>query len=252
MFIANARGLRAFRWQPGRDLFAVLISCGLVVAGLGTATFLVGSEAWGGMAYFLVYGVITAAGFGVAFPVYWTVVIRRRPLSDLGITARGLWLSLALQVVFSVLQYAGTFAKRGFPAPDEFIPLLVLALAIGFFEALFWRGWVLLRLEDSFGTIPAILFGSLLYAVYHIGYGMPPGEMAFLFCIGVMYAVAFRLTKNIFTVWPVFQPMGQLFTLIKDGLGLPMLASLGFLEALILMFGIIWLGARYSKNYAGS
>jgi hypothetical protein len=54
-------------------------------------------------------------------------------------------------------------------------------------------------------------------------------------------AVAFRLTKNVFLLWPVFQPIGQLVTLIKDGLELPLLASLGFLEALMLMFVMVWL-----------
>jgi membrane protease YdiL (CAAX protease family) len=130
------------------------------------------------------------------------------------------------------------------------MPLLALALAIGFFEAIFWRGWVLLRLEEAFGVIPAILLDSLLYAAYHIGYGMPMSEMAFLFFIGVMYAVAFRLTKNIFILWPIFQPMGQLVTLIKDGLKLPLLASVGFLEVLIVMFVLIWLGSRYAKKHA--
>ena len=46
--------------------------------------------------------------------------------------------------------------------------------------------------------------------------------------------------------------MGQLVTLIKDGLNLPFLASVGFLEALIVMFVIIWLGARYAKKHANS
>jgi hypothetical protein len=77
---------------------------------------------------------------------------------------------------------------------------------------------------------------------------MPTSEMVFLFFIGVMYAVAFRITKNIFLIWPVFQPMGQLVTLIKDGLPLPLLASLGFMEALILMWVLVWLAARYAKK----
>jgi hypothetical protein len=121
MFVANAKRLLTFRWQPGRDLFAVLISWVLVVTALYTATFIVGPEVWGGMGYFLVYAVITATGFGVALPVYWTVVIRKRPLSDLGITARGLWLSLALQFIFSALQYAGTLAKSGLPSFEGFL-----------------------------------------------------------------------------------------------------------------------------------
>lgn len=41
----------------------------------------------------------------------------------------------------------------------------------------------MLRLEEAFGIIPAIVLGSASYAAYHIGYGMPTGEMVFLFFI---------------------------------------------------------------------
>ena len=74
--------------------------------------------------------------------------------------------------------------------------------------------------------------------------------MVFLFFIGLMYAIAFRLTKNIFILWPIFQPMGQLVTLVKDGLDLPLLASLGFFEALIGMLVLVWLAGRYAKKHA--
>lgn len=238
------------RWQPGRDLGAVFVSWVLVVGALYTATVLVGTEVWGGMAYFLLYGILAAGIFGVGIPLYWTVVVKKRPLSDLGITKRWLWLSLGLQLIFAVGQYAGTLAKSSLPDFESLVPLLALSLTIGFFEAVFWRGWVLLRLEESFGLIPAILLGSALYAAYHIGYGMPLNEMVFLFFIGMMYAVVFRLTKNIFILWPVFQPMGQLVTLIKDGLELPLLAGLGFAELLIGMFVLLWLAGRYLKKHS--
>lgn len=74
--------------------------------------------------------------------------------------------------------------------------------------------------------------------------------MIFLFFIGIMFAVVFRLTKNIFILWPIFQPMGQLVTLIKDGLNLPLLASLGFFEVLIIMLVLVWLAARYQKKHS--
>jgi membrane protease YdiL (CAAX protease family) len=248
MIAENRKQVFIFQWNPERDLAAVLVSWILVVAALYTATVVVGPVVWGGMGYFVLYAVLGAGIFGVGFPLYWTVVISKRPLADLGFTTRWLWLSLALQLGFAGLQYAGTFAKSGIPSFERFLPLVTLALAIGFFEAVFWRGWVLMRLEESFGVIPAILLGSVLYAAYHIGYGMPLSEMIFLFFIGVMYAVAFRLTKNIFILWPVFQPMGQLITLIKDGLELPLLASLGFVEVLIGMLVLVWLAGRYAKR----
>ena len=168
------------------------------------------------------------------------------------IETSGLGLSPVLQPVFAALQFMGTLAKAQLPSFEEFLPLSALVLCIGFFEAFFWRGWVLMRLEESFGMIPAILLGSALYAAYHIGYRMPSSEMIFLFFIGIMFAVAFRLTKKIFILYPVFQPMGQLVTLIEDGLKLPLLASLGFAEVLIVMFVLVWLGNRYAKKHNAS
>ena len=238
----------AVRWKPGKDLVVVVISWLLVVGSLYTATVIVGAEVWGGMAYFALYAIVGALLFGVGLPLYWMVIVQRRPLSDLGITSKFLGLSLVLQLVFAALQFMGTLAKAQLPPFEEFVPLIALALCIGFFEAFFWRGWVLLRLEESFGTLPAILLGSALYAAYHIGYGMPSSEMVFLFFIGVMFAVAFRLTRNIFILYPIFQPMGQLVTLIKDGLKLPLLASLGFIEVLFVMLVLVWLAGRYQRK----
>lgn len=237
------------RWKPSKDLIVVALSWLLVVSALYIATSIVGSDVWGGMAYFALYAVVGALLFGVGLPLYWIVVVQRRPLADLGLTTRWLGLSLILQLIFATLQYVGTLAKTQLPPFEKLMPLIALALCIGFFEAVFWRGWVLLRLEESFGTIPAILLGSALYAAYHIGYGMPASEMIFLFFIGILFAVAFRLTKNVFILWPIFQPMGQLITLIKDGLTLPLLSALGFFEVLIVMLVLVWLAGRYQKKH---
>ncbi len=251
MQIAIATTLKqifTLRWKPSRDLAVVAVSWVLVVAALYTATSIVGREVWGGMGYFFLYAVVGAGLFGVGIPLYWMTVVRGRPLADLGLTTRWLGRSLALQIVFAGLQFAGALAQTELPSFAELAPLVGLALAIGFFEAVFWRGWVLLRLEEAFGVIPAILLGSVLYAAYHIGYGMPTSEMFFLFFIGILYAVTFRLTKNILLLWPVFQPMGQLITLIRDRLALPPIAALGFIEALILMAVLVWLAARRQKK----
>jgi membrane protease YdiL (CAAX protease family) len=247
---STLRQVFTLRWKPGKDLAVVALSWILVVASLYTATVIVGDKVWGGMAYFTLYAIVGATLFGIGLPLYWMTVVQKRPLSDLGITTRGLGLSIVLQLIFSALQFSGTLAKTQMPSFATVLPLVALALCIGFFEAIFWRGWVLLRLEESFGMIPAILIGSALYAAYHIGYGMPSSEMFFLFFIGIMFAVIFRLTKNIFILWPLFQPMGQLITLIKDGLTLPVAASLGFIDALALMFVLIWFAAKYYKKHS--
>ncbi len=79
---------------------------------------------------------------------------------------------------------------------EQLLPLVALALTIGYFEALFWQ--------------------------------------------------------SIFILWPVFQPMGQLVTLINDGLTLPLLAALGFAEAFVLMLVLIYFAARYYRRHRGA
>jgi uncharacterized protein len=243
------RTIFTVRFNPGRDLLAVIVSWFLVTGALYTATFIVGSDAGGGMLYFLLYAIVTATLFGVGVPLYWTVVVRKRPLADLGITTKLLGVSLVIQVVLAGIQYYSALRDATFPSMGELLPLIALALAIGFFEALFWRGWVQLRLEEAFGLIPALILGSALYALYHIGYGMSFSEMRFLFFIGLMFAIVFRLTKNIFILWPLFQPMGQLITLMNENLPLPPIAALGFFEVLILMFVMVWFAGRYYKKH---
>ncbi len=181
--------------------------------------------------------------------LYWMVVVRNRPLADLGITSRLLGISLIVQVLLTGLLYFTGLNEATFPSLSELLPLIALTLTIGFFEALFWRGWVQLRLEEAFGLVPAILLGSALYALYHIGYGMTASEIVFLFFIGLMFAVVFRLTKNIFILWPLFQPMGQLITLLEENLPLPPIAALGFFEVLLLMLAMVWFASRYHKKH---
>lgn len=239
-----------FRWGWSRDLAAVGLSCVLVTGILFTATVIVGPGAGGGLPYFFLYALLAATLVGVGFPLYWTVIIRKRPLSDLGLTTRYLGLSLVLQLGLAGWQYTSGFNSLVLPAFEQFLPLIALALAIGFFEALFWRGWVFMRLNEAFGVLPAILVASLLYALYHIGYDMPFEEITFLFFIGMLFAVVFRLTKNIFILWPIFQPMGQIMTLVRDNLQLPLLASLGFIECLVVMLVLVALFGRiYRKRY---
>ncbi|MHB1415777.1 MAG: CPBP family intramembrane glutamic endopeptidase [Chloroflexota bacterium] len=248
--ISAPRQVLTVRWKPTKDLLVVALSWLLVVGALYTATVVVGTEALGGLAYFGLYAVLGATVIGIGVPLFWMTVVRHRPLTDLGITRRHLGKSLLLQVILSGLLYASALANASLPAFEQFVPLVALALAIGFFEAVFWRGWVLLRLEESFGFLPALVLGSVLYALYHVGYAMPTDEIAFLFFIGVLYAITFRLTNSVFILWPAFQPLGQLLTLVRDGLTLPFLSALGFAEVLVAMLVIVYLAGRYYRRWA--
>ena len=60
----------------------------------------------------MLYAVVTATLFGVGIPLYWTVVVRNRPLSDLGITTRLLGTSLLIQVILAGVQYFSALAMQ--------------------------------------------------------------------------------------------------------------------------------------------
>jgi membrane protease YdiL (CAAX protease family) len=241
---------RAFRlrWCPSPDVLMVIVSWLLISATLYLATDVVGSQIGGGLPYFGLLTFLTATLFGVGLPIYWVVIGRRRPLADLGLHTRWLGLSLVLQLVLATGLFRFAFGTIDLPDLARLLPLVVLSLALGFFEAIFWRGWVLLRLEESFGLIPALFLSALMYTSYQIGYGFSPMDIVLMFFLGLIYATAFRLTKSIFVLWPAFQPIGQLAILLRSGMQLPLISTLGFLEVLVVMFLLVWLASRFARK----
>lgn len=223
------------KFEPTKELLIVPALFLGVVGALSAATFLA-TSANGGL-YFILYAIVGAALLGVIAPAFWELVKNKGTVENLGITKKNLGITIALQLLLSFLLY-----YKQLPLLlegvvwEKFIPLVALALTIGFFEAVFWRGWMIQKLEKSLGTIAAVILGSGLYSVYHIGYGMKWDEMFFLFFIGLMFATVYALTRNIFVLWPLFQPIGQLLTITKDGgLNLPFIATVGFLEVFVVM-----------------
>jgi hypothetical protein len=67
---------------------------------------------------------------------------------------------LANLVVSGEVQFALTLWRYELPTPVEWVPLLVMSLVVGAFEAVFFRGFVQGRLEASFGAAPAVLAGE--------------------------------------------------------------------------------------------
>jgi hypothetical protein len=135
------------------------------------------------------------------------------------------------------------------PAPEDWVPLLVMSLTVGLFEAIFFRGFVQGRLQASLGTGPAVAGAAALYALYHVGYGMGAGELGFLFALGVVYAIAYRLVENILVLWPLLTPLGAWFNNLEAGdIDLPWASIIGFVDVLGLMALVIWLAYRHQRR----
>jgi hypothetical protein len=82
-----------------------------------------------------------------------------------------------------------------------------------------------------------------------VGYGMPLSEMAFLFGLGVVYAIAYRLVDNILVLWPLLTPVGAFFNNLEAGdIALPWAAIAGFADVLAVMAAVIWLAFRHQRR----
>jgi hypothetical protein len=194
-----------------------------------------------------------AAGllFGTVGPIVYTVWVRGRPLTSLGLGLHNLRTTLWLALIFGGVQFSITLWGYDLPAPVNWIPLLAMSLTVGVFESVFFRGFLQGRLEASFGRASAVVVASVLYGVYHIGYGMGAGEVAFLFGLGVVYAVAYALCGNLLVLWPLLTPMGSFFAQLDSGelVGkLPWAAIMGFADVLGLMAAAVVLARRHLRR----
>jgi membrane protease YdiL (CAAX protease family) len=188
---------------------------------------------------------------GVAGPVIYTVWVRRRPLASLGITLKGWRGVVAPALLFAGVQFAITLWGYDLPRPVDWVPLLSMALTVGVFESIFFRGFIQGRLEAAFGTAPAVAGAAILYSLYHVGYGMGAEEMVFLLGLGIVYAVAFRLVNNVLVLWPLLTPLGSFFAQLESGElsgELPWAAIMGFADVIGLMAAVIWLARRHERK----
>ena len=234
------------RWDPDRDTLVAFGSYILVVAALFVAFQVFTTEQVA--ANFITFGPITSAGLGVAVPVLYTVLGRRHSLADIGLTGSQLLPSLVLGLILGWDTYRNTLAPLNVTWTRTEVPLIVMALAVGLFEAVFFRGWLQLRFEAAFGLVPGLILAALCYSLYHIGYGMTGEEMLFLFGLGLTFGAFFRLTKSVFILWPFYTPVGSIFTNLSEGLTLPFEATYGFLITIGLMVGVVVLASIYHNK----
>jgi membrane protease YdiL (CAAX protease family) len=235
------------RRADGPDLVAIAVLYAAVVGlfRLGFGVFTTDNMLW----FFLAFAM--GLLLGVAGPVVYQVWIRGGSLGDLGIGARRWRSTAALALLFAAVQFSITLWGYDLPRPVDWVPLLTMALTVGAFESVFFRGFIQGRLERSFGAIPAVLGAAALYGLYHVGYGMGGDEMLFLFALGIVYAVAFRLTENVLVLWPLLTPLGSFFAQLEAGDirgELPWASMAGFADVLALMVLVLWLGHRHARK----
>jgi membrane protease YdiL (CAAX protease family) len=186
---------------------------------------------------------------GVVGPVIYTVRVRRRPLADLGLRLTNSRDAVGLGLALAAAQFFLTLYGHALPARAvDWVPLAVMALMVGLFEAIFFRGFIQTRLSASMGPGAGTVSAAAMYSLYHVGYGMGPRDMIFLFGLGIVYAVAYACVRNILVLWPLLIPMGSFFNNLQSGgFALPWASILGFVDVLGVMFAAVWLAHRRER-----
>ena len=148
------------------------------------------------------------------------------------------------------IQFALTLWGYDLPtSAEDWVPLLVMALVVGIFESIFFRGFLQGRLAAMFGPGVGIAVAAGLYGLYHGGYGMGRDEMVFLVGLGVGYAIAYQLTNNLLVLWPLLTPLGSFFAQVDAGdIDLPWASILGFLDVAAVMITVIVIAHRHERR----
>ena len=224
-----------------------------VIAGLYTAVVGLlaiafrgfGTEQTAGLFIFFALALLT----GVAGPVAYTVAKLHLPLGELGLRWDNWRRFVPLALIFAGVQFGLTLWSYELPEPVDWVPLLVMALVVGVFESIFFRGFLLTRLQYLFGDLAGLGLAAALYGTYHVGYGMGLGEIAFLTGLGVVYGVAYALVRSIFVLWPLLTPVGSFYANVQAGdIDLPWASIAGFGEVFAVMAVVFWLGARRARK----
>ena len=218
-----------FRFQPSMDLLVVLISFLILIAGLyATRSSFPIASIWFPVSMFIL---------GILIPIAYNGLVKKRPLSEMGMSKKHWKKSLVLSLIASFLLISPAMARVIIPPFTELLPILALEITAGLFLVMFFHGWVQMKFERAFGAIPAILIAAAFFALHHVAYGEPISLLYMgHFMGGLIHAIIFRITRNILILWPFFVSTTGLIYDLRWGIRLPFETIYGYIGVLVLMW----------------
>jgi membrane protease YdiL (CAAX protease family) len=247
--MVRARTETPGRQRVHRDDLAVMAVTYVAIVGLFSLAFRgFGTDRTLGLFLSFAAGLV----IGVVVPVVYTVWRRGRPLASLGLGLHGLPRTVALGLLFAGVQFALTLWGYELPSAEDWVPLLVMALVVGMFESVFFRGFLQGHLVTMFGQGVGVAAAATLYALYHVGFGMGVEEILFLLGLGIVYAIAYELTWNLLVLWPLLTPLGSFYANVDAGdIELPWASILGFADVAAVMITVIVFARRHERRVSG-
>ena len=200
------------RWQPTGHTW-VAVGTGLLAFAFSASLLLF--EA-GSMVARIIHNGLIYLACGFAIPWSYTLLVERDTPASMGLRQEQWVLSLILNVVLAGLFSLIIIFEADLNAIDwgQFGKAAVaLVGAGGLFELFLYYGFIHLRLEKAFGTIPAILLTSAICVLWHTGTQLPLeadplAAIIKLFAVGVVYQSVFSITHNLLTIWPFWHGVG--------------------------------------------
>lgn len=238
------------KFAPTKDTgVAFLAGIAMILASFALYLFY-GESIKDEIVFFVIKDIVMMVGIGFIFPLYYVLVIKRESIKTFGITKDKLSLSLVLNIILAVLlllqfmNESAAVGKKILLSSDAIIPLVYIFTA-GIFEMVFFYGFLLHQFEQSFGILPGIVLTAIFYSFHHAGF--QPEFLKLLF-VGVMYASVFRITKNVFIIFPFFWGLGATWDVLVNFGAKEQLQGFWTLTktilVLVLMFGFL----MYLKN----
>lgn len=150
---------------------------------------------WFYIFYHLCYGIILS----LFFPIWYVKTKEYLTYSSFGIKKIRLkdYMIILAFVAFSI---GGQLINLDYKSIRfDLLSLSVAPLLMTtFFEEFLFRGFMQTRFENAFGYIPAIILSGFAFSIYHLGYSKfrSISEIVLLFFVGVMFAIAFKVSNN--------------------------------------------------------
>jgi len=166
------------------------------------------------------------------------------------------WAILIAFIVFSIGGRIIPLINNGIKIRFDLLPICIFPMMMTtFFEEFLFRGFLQTKIEKDFGALIAIIISGLLFSLYHIGY---PGyrnlnNLLVLFCVGLGFAIAFKLSNNNLIVAYFVNLPNALVTYILKSEQFPELTVRSSIFAIVtIMLIIIILTFFYKKTKSGN
>lgn len=164
---------------------------------------------------FFIFSIIGNLLLNVLFPIYYLCKIKKRPITDLGITTKFWKTSVLISILFFSTAIPGLMKNYHLVSQHQFIKQIIFN-TISLWEVFFVFSWLMLVFNRSFGAVFALILTGLCMCLYHIG-SYPNHLLPMLFFVVIFYGVIFLIVKNILMIWPLGWGAGATIGTLQGG-----------------------------------